>query len=141
MPARVERIYYKDKDLKEMYVKEVHLLEGFGIEGDLYGGRPQRHISLLSQLNREKINSSEIKGLCSDRFKENITFSGEIDLKINSILKIGDVKIKITETGKRCFEDCKLHREKLPCFLKGAAFGEVLSSGTIKIGDTIEKLS
>lgn len=134
---KVEKIYYKDKQSSEIISDKVKLISGYGIDGDIHGGRPGRNVSIMFETSRLKVSSTPIKGLCTSRFKENITLSGIAHLKIGDIISIENCKIKITQIGKKCFNECELFKNKMPCYLNEVIFGEVMVSGELEIGDEV----
>ena len=120
---------------------EMNLLEGLGVEGDFHQGG-EKQVSLLSAEVRLWIDAQTEqakKGLCFVRFRENILIEGlPEDLKSGSLLRAGDIVLRISERGKRCHDECAFFSEGLPCRLSGsAAFAAVEQGGTIRIGDAV----
>lgn len=115
-----------------------------GLLGDAYSQSGSRQVSIFTLEGREEISSSDTKGLCTERFHENITIK-DLDiekLKIGSIIKIGETLQKITGLGKRCFLECKIIKEGETCPLsKQVIFTKVLKGGEIGVGDTIGKIN
>jgi MOSC domain-containing protein YiiM len=133
----VTKVYYKDKLSNKSSEKKVQLIAGYGIQGDIHGGKSGRHVSIMFESTKTKVDSMSIKGLCTAKFKENLTLSGSSELKIGDIVKIQDSEIKITQVGKRCFSECELFQNGIECYLSEVAFGEVLVSGEVKVGDEV----
>jgi MOSC domain-containing protein YiiM len=133
----VEKIYYKDNESNQINAEKVKLITGYGIDGDVHGGKAGRHVSIMFKQTRSKMNSIPVKGLCTSRFKENITLSEIAEIKVGDTLVIEKCEIKITQIGKKCFSECELFENKISCYLNEVIFGEILVSGEIKIGDEI----
>jgi len=132
---------YRKKGEPGEPLNEINLLEGLGVEGDFHQGG-EKQISLLSLEARLWIDEQimqEKKGLCFARFRENILIEGlPEDLKSGGLLRVGDVVLRISERGKRCYDACALFSEKMPCRLsRSVAFAAVEQGGTICIGDVI----
>jgi len=65
-------------------------------------------------------------GLCLKRFRADITVSNLHKCKVGDVVEISESLYEITETGKRCFDECGLlKRLGKSCPLAGgAAFGK-----------------
>lgn len=138
MESKVIGIYYKPGEINcGISVDHAYLKQEYGIEGDVHAGRKGRHVSILMDSTREKIRNLPVKGLCTERFKENITLSGRMMLCIGEIIRIGDAAIRIKEIGKRCFKDCDIYNSGIVCPLREVVFGDVIESGEIKTGDEV----
>ncbi|EYE87989.1 hypothetical protein Q428_10355 [Fervidicella metallireducens AeB] len=118
-------------------IKCGELIKNYGLACDVNGGKPGRNISFLNNETRKKINCAGIKGICFERFYENITISGDLEMNIGDIIKISDAEIVIKSKGKRCFENCEVYKKKINCPLKEVCFGDVIKSGVIRVGDKI----
>lgn len=121
--------------------KVLKMEAGQGVCGDRHKGKGDRQVSITSAEIKDWMDKEEEKGLCFNKFKENITIEG-IDfetLKIGHILKIGQVSLELTECGKDCHGDpCQLPPTKMPCkLIYSEIFAKVLTSGEIKIGDAV----
>jgi MOSC domain-containing protein YiiM len=137
--CRVQRIYYKPEgSSKGLHVNSVFVKNGWGIEGDKHAGKPLRHLSLLKTTTRDKIESLSEHGICTLRFKENISFSGNIHIEEGQVLDIGKVRVRVTITGKECFQECNLRSNKKLCPMNEVIFAEVLESGIINTEDEIK---
>ena len=90
-------------------VNEIVLKENFGIEGDAHAGKWHRQVSLLSA---EKVDEFNACGgdAAIGAFGENILVSG-IDFKkllVGSIMRSGEVVMKLTQIGKECHSHCTI---------------------------------
>jgi len=110
---------------------ELNLIEGFGIEGDYHQGG-EKQITIFSSETRRWIDSQTERGLCFDRFKENILIEG-LEITSGERLTIGNAVLRISSLTKPCFDECPLVS---PCRLAGRnVFAVVEKSGTIRVGD------
>jgi len=111
------------------------LIKNVGIDGDFHvGGHKQ--ISLLSGEARRCMDASPDKGICFNRFKENILVEGLNELKVGGLLSVGDAVLRITGSKDRCYEECGLFSKGTPCRLaEGAFFASVEQGGSVQIGD------
>jgi MOSC domain-containing protein YiiM len=117
-------------------------IKDFGIEGDRHGGKDLRQVSFFGIESIQKLEQLHLSGLCTKRFNENvITENIELyKLPVGSLLKIGDTVQKITQVGKKCF-GCEITDSQHICPLASeVVFTAVIKGGTVKIGDTIERL-
>lgn len=120
---------------------EVALLkENKGLVGDIYAIGGERQISFFSEDGRNQIEKGNVKGLCTRRFYENITFK-KLNLekvKVGTLIRIGNSIIEISQIGKECFSNCILLKTDNFCPLrKDVFFGKVIKGGIIKNGDKI----
>ena len=117
------------------------LIEGKGMEGDFHADGGLRQISLLTTEERRWMDASDAPGLCFGRYRENILLDGisSAALVPGTRLKTGEAVLEISDTDKRCFEECPLYRSGKSCFLAGRSlFAKVVSGGLVRNGDTIE---
>lgn len=131
------------KGIPKKNIGSTYLEAGLGIKDDAHSGPWHRQISLLAN---EAIDTMRQKGyeLVEGSFAENLTTEG-IDLKnlpVGTELKVGEsARLKITQIGKECHTKCAIFRKVGDCIMPlEGIFAEVLESGTVKIGDTIEVL-
>ena len=115
---------------------------GQGVCGDRHKGKGDRQVSITSAEIKDWMNKEEEKGLCFNKFKENITLEGiPLEaLKIGDVLEIGQVQLGLTECNKDCHADsCQLPRSKMPCkLIHSEIFAKVITSGEIKLGDIVK---
>lgn len=119
-----------------------NFIEGFGLEGDSHGGRNHRQVSLFGQESIDQMKKITGTGLCTGRFNENIITEDIrlFELKVGTVLKIGETIQKISEVGKSCF-GCEISGDDGKCPLASeVVFTSVVKGGVIKEGDPIEVL-
>ena len=55
-------------------------------------------------------------------------------LSVGDILEFNNVRLQITEKGKRCFDECPIRRQGRVCPLPmNVAFARVIQGGTLKV--------
>ena len=124
-------------------VNEIVLKENFGIEGDAHAGKWHRQVSLLSA---EKVDEFNARGgdAAIGAFGENILVSG-IDFKklpVGSIMRSGDVVMKLTQIGKECHSHCQIFHTMGECIMPTqGVFAKVLHGGEVRTGDTMHVLA
>lgn len=136
MSGKVKSINISGKrGVRKLPVLRVLLRKGLGIEGDVHASPGDRQVSLLSW---ERIKE---QGLNPGDFAENITTEG-IDLtglKLNDLLRIGGVRLRISKIGKKCHTRCGIFERLGDCIMpREGIFAEVLVGGTIRVGDVVE---
>ena len=121
------------------FLEEMLLIEEAGIEGNMFQGG-DKQICLFSAEARRWMEAQTVKGLCFKRFTENILTEG-LDLKtinVGSVLSIGEAELRVTYSGKRCFDECVLYSNNIYCKLsRCATFLTVEKGGKIAVGDSI----
>ncbi len=141
---KVKSLWLKREDrCKRENIKEGYFEKDLGLLGDIKSKGGDRQVSLLSYRNREFINIKNLKGLCTNRFHENITVEGfdTEEFKIGDIFQIGESIQEITKIGKGCFDECNLFKIGNKCPLSnGVIFTRVIESGRVKVGDNVEKI-
>lgn len=128
------------KGTKKEEVKEIELVEDFGLKGDAHGGKWHRQVSLLAKEEIDSFNKKGGKVVYGD-FGENLVTEG-IDLASLSVgdkVIIGNALIQITQLGKKCHDKCEIFYSVGECIMptKGI-FGKVLKGGAIALGEKIE---
>ena len=128
------------KGTKKEEVKEIELVENFGLKGDAHGGKWHRQVSLLAKEEIDTFNKKGGKVVYGD-FGENLVTEG-IDLASLSVgdkVIIGEALIEITQLGKKCHDKCEIFYSVGECIMptKGI-FGKVLKGGYISLGEKIE---
>jgi len=138
--GRIAEIHVKtEKGKPSVAVDKAVLLAGYGLEGDIYGGREDRQLSLMDIADKAAVKSS--RGFCR-KFTESITTEG---LELQSLsagvrLQAGETVIEIASVGKECYSDCPAH-EEVTCGLAGRiAFARVVKGGEIRVGDVISRM-
>jgi len=119
-------------------VGEGVLTPDWGLKGDAHGGDWDRQISLFP-LETMALVPKALRATFEDNaFSENLTVEGlppEI-LRVGTVLKIGEAKIKILQIGKETFEPPESGRPYIVS--REGRFGRVLTEGHIKPGDIVE---
>gem|GEM_PF-712371 len=153
---------YPGKGEAGIELDEGRFIENIGLEGDWRAGnrsqgsgvREQRagsrSVSFLFAESREQMDSSEIKGLCFHRYRENITLRitdsySQCDttsmFKPGARLEVGEAVLEITDETKRCHDECVLHRAGEQCPLAGRnLFVKVLKGGLVRVGEFLSKM-
>jgi MOSC domain-containing protein YiiM len=129
-----EKVRGKDSDLSSIYC-----IENIGIHGDGNSKGDHRQVTLMDDSVRAWIENQPIKGLCSSKFKENITIKG-LDfgqLRPKVLLQIGETVLEISPVTKKCYQQtCKIYKEGLDCPIpSGCFFAKVVQSGQIQLAD------
>lgn len=123
---------------------EAVLVEGFGIEGDVFAGKADREISLFDEASRLNRHEERKDGFCTVRFGENLLTRG-IDYQkapLGTRLAIGDGIVEITKSGKECHPECPVFEREGNCGMHlHGAYGKVVKGGSIHQGDKIRILS
>jgi MOSC domain-containing protein YiiM len=111
-----------------------------GLEGDAHAGKWHRQVSLLGTESIEKMKQTGIQGLCSGKFAENLTTEGIVlyELPVGTKLRIGEVRMEVTQIGKECHLGCEIRHLVGDCVMpREGIFTRVLTEGWIKPGDEI----
>ncbi len=139
----------KAKGVPKSRADKALLLKGLGIDRDAHAGTDIRQVSLLDiESIRGQIADAKAKGASVEIrpgvYAENITTEG-LDL---SALKIGDrlragpkAVLRISKIGKECHSPCAIYHQVGDCIMpRKGIFAEVMESGEIAVGDTLEKI-
>ena len=125
------------KGTEKRPVETGHFLRNFGIEHDAHAGKWHRQVSLLSYDKVEEFNRKGAMVTDGD-FGENLLVEG-IDFKnlpVGTILKAGNVILRMTQIGKECHSHCAIHQRVGDCIMpREGVFAEVLEEGEIRPGD------
>lgn len=130
----------KEKGVVKKPIKEGNFIQDFGLEGDGHGGPWHRQVSLLAQESIDKMKKT-LPSLKPGDFAENITTQGLVlyELPVGSLLKIGDLELRVTQIGKECHQGCAIKQEVGQCVMpKEGIFARVEKAGIIKAGDEIQ---
>lgn len=142
MGGKVGRIVrYREKGDDGEQLEEAVLLAGLGLEGNRHQGG-ERQICLLSADARGWMEEQPQEGLCFRRFKENILVDGFPlwELQCGDRFAVGGAVLRVSESAKRCFDECVLFTNRMPCCLsRGAVFAVVERGGAVRIGDAVKK--
>ena len=131
-------------------VASVEITAGRGIEGDAHRDFGRRQVSLLAieDIEAQKALAGAAAGAAGieigpGAFAENLTTRG-LDL---AALRVGDelvvagtVRLRVSQIGKDCHTKCAVYRLIGDCIMPARGiFCEVLSGGTVRAGDAIER--
>jgi MOSC domain-containing protein YiiM len=131
------------KGIKKTPVGECVIREGYGVEGDSHASSEyHRQVCLLAEESIAKMTAQGFE-VGPGSFAENITTRG-LDLlaiPLGAKVRLGEVLVEITQKGKECHDGCAVYKEIGACIARTEAiFGEVLTGGTVRAGDTVEVL-
>ena len=124
-------------------VPEVRLIKDYGIEGDAHAGHWHRQVSLLSSEQVKAFNKriAESNTRIQEQANENILVSG-IDLPklpVGSLIKAGDVVLKLSQIGKECHSHCQIFQRVGDCIMpREGVFATVEQGGILKAGMELE---
>ncbi|MGY3748689.1 MOSC domain-containing protein [Vagococcus acidifermentans] len=130
------------KGVAKKPVAEVEVIADFGFKNDAHAGKWHRQVSLLG---RENIDAFIKKGapVVDGSFGENMIIEG-IDLwhlPIGTQLVSGDIRLEVTQIGKKCHKGCAIRDIVGDCIMpREGIFTKVLSGGRLKVGDEIHVL-
>ena len=117
-------------------VAEVKLVADFGLEGDAHAGRWHRQVSLLSAEQVDAFNALGGAAAVGD-FGENILVSGlELrKLPVGSLLRAGEVVLKLSQIGKECHSHCEIFQRVGDCIMpREGVFATVEQGGVLRAG-------
>ncbi len=121
-------------------VSEIVLVAGYGIEGDVNAGKPDRQVCLISAASSR---AREPDGLCSPRFQANLETDGAPSegWTVGSRWRASGAVIEIVRAGKDCYPECAVFGRSGPCALaRECAFAAVVGGGTVRVGDYFRPL-
>lgn len=130
----------KKKGIPKTNVPSVTLLEDWGIEGDIHGGKWHRQISFLAIESIEKMRQRGLAKLRPGAFAENITteFIDIPHLSVGDRMMIGDAELEITQIGKECHTRCAIYYKAGDCIMpREGIFAQVIKGGIINTGDEV----
>lgn len=128
------------KGTKKHPVAEISLRPHHGIVGDAHAGDWHRQVSLLANESVDRMRKEGLT-LAAGDFAENILTEGITlrTLPIGTVLRAGEVRLEVTQIGKKCHNDCEIRRLTGMCVMPtDGIFAVVLNEGVIRPGDQIE---
>lgn len=129
-----------EKGVPKENVKEVRVIEGYGIEGDAHGGPWHRQVSFLDTHTIEWMSVILQRPLRFGELAENITI--DIDLskvKVGDRIRVGECLFEVTQIGKKCHHGCAIYQRVGKCEMRRKGiFTVVLRGGVIRVGDPVE---
>jgi len=106
-----------------------------GMEG-VQRKNPNRPVSLISLQARQAVDQATERGLCFKKFVADITIDSDQMPPTESLLKSGDLVLGILPERKRCWPECELLHNKLPCpLIDGVRYARVEKPGKLCTGD------
>lgn len=109
-----------------------------GMEGGIRKD-PNRPVSMISLSARQEVDQAVLRGLCYKKFKADITLDCEAMPETNTILASGSLKLGILPERKRCWPDCVLLEENLPCpLIDGVRYAWIEAPGKLCLGDQLK---
>jgi cyclic pyranopterin phosphate synthase len=134
----VQLTSYSEKGQSGKLLDEATLVKDHGMLGDCHALGGERQLTLISKSAKDWLNSSEIKGLCFEKFHENMEIE-EMSLetlKDHAKLKIGEAVLELSPVRKKCYPElCKLTQEGTVCLLlQEVRFAKVINSGAVAVG-------
>ena len=124
------------KGTEKRPVAAVTLIANHGLLGDAHAGNWHRQVSLLSADKVDEFNARGGKAEIG-AFGENILASG-IDFKslpVGSILRAGEVVLKMSQIGKECHSHCQIFHRVGDCIMpREGVFATVEHGGELHAG-------
>lgn len=134
----IERLHIKTEEDTIAAVQTAYVRKGSGLRRSI-AQKPCRQVSLMAGELRPML--PDLGGLCTDRFDADIITAG-LDYALlapGTVLKIGTVRLAISDSTKRCFDQCPIRQAGRICPLPNScAFAQVLDEGELSVGDRIE---
>lgn len=127
------------KGTQKSAVKSAKFIPHHGIEGDAHAGDWHRQVSFLSgdKIAEFKARGASVK---DGAFGENLVVDG-VDFKalpVGTILRSGEVVLRMTQIGKECHSHCAIYHQVGDCIMpREGVFAEVLQGGELKEGDEL----
>jgi MOSC domain-containing protein YiiM len=128
------------KGERKKNIGKSNVLVGLGLEGDAHAGFQHRQISLLAVESIQKMRDKGLDVNPGD-FAENLTTEGLalVSLPIGTSLKIGDIRLEVSQIGKECHNKCAIYYQAGDCVMpREGIFAIVVSGGVVSAGDIIE---
>ena len=98
----------------------------------------ERPLSLISLSARHEVDTAELRGLCYQRFRADITLDCAAMPPKGAHLTCGELVLHILPEGKTCWPECILLEKDLPCpLIEGVRFASVVHPGSLCQGDVL----
>jgi len=117
---------------------------GTGLVGDRYHGSRHRHVTIQSQELLDRAAEELGHGFECGATRRNVTVdAGEVPTRPGARLVIGDVELEVVRVAAPCrlLDDGIGPGAAAALRQRAGSVCRVLSSGTIRVGDTVEVLS
>lgn len=127
------------KGTRKVPQESIRLEVGLGVVGDAHAGAWHRMVSLLPEESVDEMRELLPK-LAAGDFAENILTRGLSlkDLPVGTVLEVGECELVMTQIGKKCHNDCEIHRITGKCVMPtDGVFAVVTRGGTVCPGDPI----
>lgn len=109
-----------------------------GMEG-VERKKPDRPVSLMTLTARQGVDQAELRGLCYARFTADITLDCDQLPDQGTILGTEEFQLGILPGRKRCWPECELFQNKLPCpLIDGVRYAWVEVPGVLCRGDQLK---
>lgn len=101
----------------------------------------ERPLSLISLSARQAVDAAELRGLCYQRFRADVTLDCAAMPPKGAQLACGELVLEILPEGKTCWPECILLQDSLPCpLIDGVRFASVVHPGQLSQGDVLFSL-
>lgn len=127
------------KGTRKVPQESIALEVGLGVQGDAHAGAWHRMVSLLPEESVDEMRQMLPK-LAAGDFAENILTRGLSlkELPVGTVLEVGECELAMTQIGKKCHNDCEIHRITGKCVMPtDGVFAVVTRGGTVRPGDPI----
>ena len=117
----------------------ISLVVGHGVEGDAHAGNWHRMVSLLPEESVDVMREM-LPNLAAGDFAENILTRGLSlkELPVGTVLTVGECELVVTQIGKKCHNDCEIHRLTGKCVMPtDGIFAVVTRGGVVRPGDAV----
>ena len=117
----------------------IRLVVGHGVEGDAHAGNWHRMVSLLPEESVD-VMCEMLPNLAAGDFAENILTRGLSlkELPVGTVLTVGECELVVTQIGKKCHNDCEIHRLTGKCVMPtDGIFAVVTRGGVVRPGDAV----
>jgi len=125
------------RGVKKINIYTGEFAQNFGLKNDAHAGDWHRQVSLLRYESVRDFGAPGVRPAPGD-FGENLLVSG-IDFKtlpVGTVLRCGDVVLRITQIGKECHSHCEIFKQAGDCIMpREGVFARVLHGGVIAAGD------
>jgi hypothetical protein len=110
-----------------------------GMEG-VERKNPKRPVSLMTLASRQGVDQAEVEGgLCYARFTADITLDCDQWPDQGTIIGTDGLQLGILPERKRCWPECELFQNKLPCpLIEGVRYAWVEAPGLLCRGDQLK---
>lgn len=108
-----------------------------GMEG-VERKNPNRPVSLMTLAARQAVDGAELRGLCYTRFSADITLECDDLPEKGTVIGNNALQLGILAEGKRCWPECFLLQNELPCpLIDGVRYAWVEVPGRLCRGDDL----